>query len=152
MASPRTLLSFYENVGASFTVDGDDLVVRPTSLVTPGIVEHLRENKAAIMEILRERRRDEASLKQAATFGLVARWSREFGYISIHDPADGTWHDLDRKDAPEWALGECRRRRELWKAGDRRAYDLTAAQMEKLWEADHLPEPGLIVEEHPLPE
>jgi hypothetical protein len=94
----------------------------------------------------------ERRAKQAAEVGLVAKWSKHFGYITIHDPTSGERHDLTRKDAPPWAKWEARRRKALWKAGDRRASDLTSAQMEKIWEAEYPPDPGLIVEEHPLPE
>jgi hypothetical protein len=40
----------------------------------------------------------------------------------------------------------------LWRAGDRRAFKLTAAQMEELWREENPEDPGLIIEEHPLEE
>jgi len=84
--------------------------------------------------------------------GLVATWSVEFGYISLHDPTTGEWHDLRTADAPGWAMGEARRRKELYKSGNRRAYRLTARDIEEIWEAEHAePEEG-IVEEHPVEE
>jgi hypothetical protein len=36
----------------------------------------------------------------AAQLGLVATWSAEFGHVSIHDPVEGEWWDLQTKDAP----------------------------------------------------
>jgi hypothetical protein len=71
--------------------------------------------------------------EKAAALGLVAKWSVEFGYVSTHDPTTGEWHDLLTKEAPDWAVREARRRKELYKDGNHRAYDLTAADMEEIW-------------------
>jgi len=48
-------------------------------------------------------------------------------------------------------MGEARRRKELYKSGNQRAYRLTARDMEEAWKSDQPPEEG-IVEEHPLEE
>jgi hypothetical protein len=59
------------------------------------------------------------------------------------------------KEAPERALDEARRRKELWRVGRRDAYTLNVAQMEELWlaEQSELSEADEgIVENHPLPE
>jgi hypothetical protein len=60
--------------------------------------------------------------------GLIATWSVEFGYVSLHDPTTGEWWDLRTTDAPGWAMGEARRRKELYKSGNQRAYRLTARE------------------------
>ncbi len=91
-------------------------------------------------------------LERASELGLIARWSRHFGYISIHDPTTGEWHDLPTEDAPGWAKWEAHKRRELRRAGDRRAHDLTREDMEEIWEAEHLDLEKGIVEDHPLEE
>ncbi len=85
--------------------------------------------------------------------GLVARWASEFGYVSIHAPASGEWYDLRTKDAPGWAVREARKRKELWKAGEPRAYELTSIEMQRIWEAEQpaVREEG-IVEEYPVEE
>jgi hypothetical protein len=85
---------------------------------------------------------------EAEQLGLVATWSIEFGYISIHDPLTGEWWDLQTKEAPDWAVREARKRRELYKDGNRRAYRLTSQEMEDIWKAER--EPEGIVEEHPI--
>lgn len=69
----------------------------------------------------------------------------------MHDPATGEWHDLQTKDAPEWAVGEARRRKEQYRGGNRRAYRLTSSEMEELWRAESPVDEG-IVEDHPLEE
>jgi hypothetical protein len=60
--------------------------------------------------------------------GLIATWSVEFGYVSLHDPTTGEWWDLRTTDALGWAMGEARRRKELYKSGNQRAYRLTARE------------------------
>lgn len=75
-------------------------------------------------------------LESASELGLVARWASEYGFIAIHDPSTGTWHDLPMKDAPGWAKREAFRRRELYKEkGIRRV--LTAREMQGLWDEEH---------------
>lgn len=55
------------------------------------------------------------------------------------------------KDAPRWARWEARKRKELYRAGDRRAYELTSRHMAQIWEAELEREEvdEGIVEEHP---
>jgi hypothetical protein len=86
---------------------------------------------------------------ESARLGLIATWSAEFGYVSLHDPTTGEWHDLKTTVAPEWAVGEARQRKELYKSGNRRAYRLSARDMEEVWKSDQPPEEG-IVEDYPL--
>ena len=90
-------------------------------------------------------------LERASELGLVARWSRHFGYVSIHDPTTGEWWDLQTKDAPVWAKWEAHKRKELRKDGDTRAHELTSRDMEEIWEAERQGEEA-IVEEHPIEE
>jgi hypothetical protein len=72
------------------------------------------------------------NLARASRLGLIAMWSREFGYISIHDPTTGEWHDLSTKEAPDWARREAFRRKELRKCeGITRT--LTASEMQEIW-------------------
>jgi hypothetical protein len=88
----------------------------------------------------------------AGQLGLVAAWSGEFGYISMHDPTTGEWHDVQTGDAPGWARGEASKRKELYRAGNRKAYRLTSTQMNEIWREERSDEPVEegIVEDHPL--
>lgn len=79
--------------------------------------------------------------EQASATGLIAKWSPEFGYVSLHDPTTGEWHDLPTKEAPDWAKWEASKRKELYKGGNRNAYRLTSREMEKLWVGDHPDDP-----------
>ena len=83
---------------------------------------------------------------------MIATWSSTFGYVSIRDPIDGSWHDVQVADAPGWALGEARTRKQLYRSGRVGAYRLTSSQMEEIWQEEHLPEPEGIVDPNPLPE
>jgi hypothetical protein len=77
-------------------------------------------------------------LERASDLGLIARWSSEFGYVSIHDPTTGEWHDLTTKDAPVWAKREASKRKELRKhEGITRT--LSASEMEEIWEKEIAP-------------
>jgi hypothetical protein len=76
-------------------------------------------------------------LERAHDLGLVARYSREFGYISIHDPTTGEWHDVQTKEALPWARWEASKRKELRKRGV--TWLLTAREMEELFEAEQSP-------------
>ena len=92
-----------------------------------------------------------ADTTEAERLGLIATWSARFGYVSVHDPTTGEWHDLKTKDAPEWAVGEARRRKEQYRVGNRRAYRLTASEMGELWRAESPIDEG-IVQDHPREE
>lgn len=78
---------------------------------------------------------------ESERLSLVATWSVEFGYVSMHDPTTGEWHDLPTKEAPSWAIWEARKRKELYKDGNRKAYRLTSREMEKLWREEHPEDP-----------
>ncbi len=88
---------------------------------------------------------------EADALGLAASWSGEFGFISIHDPTTGEWWDLHWKDAPEWSRWEAKKRKELYKEGDRRAHRLTSREIAEIWAAENRTsrEEG-IVEENPV--
>src|SRR5215207_5490590 len=75
----------------------------------------------------------ERELEQASELGLIARWSRTFGYVAIHDPTTGEWHDLLTKEAPGWAKREAHKRKELSKFGGTHR-TLTASEMERIWQ------------------
>jgi TubC N-terminal docking domain len=57
----------------------------------------LCENKHALIQhVERERRR----LEEAASRGLVIKWAREPGYLFLHDPTTGEWHEVRASDCP----------------------------------------------------
>lgn len=92
-----------------------------------------------------------AKTTEAERLGHIATWSAQFGYVSIHDPTTGGWHDLQTKDVPEGTVGETRRRKEQYRGGNRRAYRLTSSEMEGLLRAESPVDEG-IVEDYSLEE
>jgi hypothetical protein len=120
----------------------------PASVPEP-VAKLAHPNRAKVPEFVR--RADEARGAQAAARGLTAKWSREFGFVSLHDPNSGEWHDVPGSSAPAWAKREAGTRKRLYRAGRRDAYDLTRAEMEEIWVAEHAPardwEPDFIQEE-----
>lgn len=49
-------------------------------------------------------------------------------------------------------MWEARKRKELYRDGNRKAYRLTSREMEEVWEAEYVSEPEGIVEDHPVEE
>jgi hypothetical protein len=49
-----------------------------------------RHKHALIRHLERERKR----LEEAERLGPVIKWSRESGYVALHDPTTGEWHDV----------------------------------------------------------
>ncbi len=85
-----------------------------------------------------------AARNRAAERGLVVKWAdyeTARGFLSIHDPTTGEWHDVPLKGAPAWAKSEAHKRRELYRAGNKRAYKLTSQEMEEIWEAERGADP-----------
>jgi hypothetical protein len=58
---------------------------------------------------LTERRN--SKLEEAGRRGFVARRSREPGWISLHDPTTGEWHDFPARDCFPSIVAEARTHR-----------------------------------------
>lgn len=107
--SARALLEDLREQDIRLEADGLTLRVdAPAEIDTEELRATLREHKRALIRHLeRERRR----LGEADRCGLVIKWSREPGYISLHDPTTGEWHDLATTDCPPWILEDARAHR-----------------------------------------
>lgn len=85
-------------------LEADGLTLRvdaPGEVVTDELRNTLREHKRALIRHLeRERKR----LEEAGRRGLVIRWAREPGYVAIHDPTTGEWHEVRASECPPWIL------------------------------------------------
>ena len=92
-------------------LEADGLMLRvdaPTEADTDELRAKLHEHKRDLIRLLeRERKR----LEEANRRGLVIRWSREPGYVSIHDPTTGEWHEVPAPGCPPWVLDEAKARR-----------------------------------------
>jgi hypothetical protein len=172
--SISVLLEGLKERGALVWVDGDRLRYSgPESALTPEALQRLKEHKTELLVLLTPQaenlaspqppssiaeateatnpsRFDQLKLERATKLGLIAKWAGEFGFVSIHDPTTGEWHDLHTKEAPDWARREAHKRKGIYRSGNSKAYRLTSREMEEIWEAEYVPELEGIVEDHPI--
>lgn len=77
----------------------------PETVATDELRDELREHKRDLIRLLeRERRR----LEEADRRGLVIKWARESGYVAIHDPLTGDWHEVEASGCPLWVLEDAK--------------------------------------------
>lgn len=90
--SVRALLGDLRARDAHLKVDGLTLRVdAPAGVITDEDRRVLGENKRAL---IRHLERERLRLEEADRRGLVIKWAREPGYISLHDPTTGEWHQV----------------------------------------------------------
>lgn len=105
----KALLEELRERDVRLEADGLTLLVdAPVETDTEELRVVLREHKRALIHHLeRERKR----LEEADRRGLVIKWSREPGYVSLHDPTTGDWHELAASACPSWILEDARAHR-----------------------------------------
>jgi hypothetical protein len=107
--SARALLEELCERDIRLKVDGLMLRVdAPTKSDTDELRTTLRKHKHALIRLLE---RERLRLEEADRRGLVIRWSRESGYVSLHDPTTGEWHEVPASECPLWILDEVKARR-----------------------------------------
>ena len=107
--SARALLEELRGCDIRLKADGLMLLVdAPTEADTDELRDMLREHKRPLIRLLE---RERLRLEEADRRGLMIRWSREPGYISIHDPTTGEWHELKASGCTLWVLDEAKARR-----------------------------------------
>jgi hypothetical protein len=106
--SAKALLEELRGRGLELGADGDRLLYRPKHLVTSGLLNALVEHKPSLLKLLEWERR---KLEEADRRGFFARWSREPGWISLHDPLTGEWHDWPAADCFPSIVAEANRHR-----------------------------------------
>jgi hypothetical protein len=93
--SAKTLLAELRGRGVEVVAEGELLRFRPRAAVTLELLDRLRAHKPSLLKLLEwERRKSE----EADRRGFVARRGREPGWISLHDPTTGEWHDFPARD------------------------------------------------------
>lgn len=92
----RFLISQLRDLGVSLTVEGENLTVdAPAGVLTAEHREALSGNKSEILELLtRESRKQEAADER----GLIIRYAKEPGWIALHDPTTGEWHEVRERE------------------------------------------------------
>ena len=93
--SAKTLVEELRDRGVELEVEGEMLRYRPKAAVTPEHLELLKAHKQGVIKLLEWKR---CRLEEADRRGFVARRSREPGWISLHDPLTGEWHDFPAAD------------------------------------------------------
>lgn len=81
------------------------LVDAPAEADAEELTAVLREHKRGLIRLLEHERR---RLEEADRRGLVIKWSREPGYISLHDPTYGEWHEVRASECPPSILESAR--------------------------------------------
>jgi hypothetical protein len=107
--SAKALLEELRDRDVRLEADGLALNVdAPARALTEELHGALREHKRALIRLLERERR---KLEEAESRGLVIRFSREPGYLSVHDPTTGDSHELPASCCPPWMLEDARARR-----------------------------------------
>ncbi len=112
--SVHALLEDLHARDAHLKVEGLTLRVNaPAGVITDEDRRMLQENKRALIRYLE---RERLKLEAADRRGLVIKWSREPGYLALHDPTTGEWHEVKASECPpsfvESAKAHNRRARE----------------------------------------
>jgi len=63
----------------------------PASFDEEALRYTLSKNKAALLRYLRQ---EQQELEEANKRGLIIQWSNKPGWISLHDPTTGEWHEV----------------------------------------------------------
>lgn len=88
----RTFLEGLRERDVRLEADGLSLLVdAPTGVLAEEDKQNLAENKQQLLKLLHWERK---KLEEADRRGVVIRWSREPGWISLHDPTTGEWHEV----------------------------------------------------------
>lgn len=105
----QTLLSELRGLGVELGVEGDRLTVdAPTGAINDALRTALVENKPRLLKLLTWEQR---KIEKADKRGLIIRRSRESGYISLHDPLTGEWHDVKESECLPGIVESAKRRK-----------------------------------------
>lgn len=81
-------------------LEADGLTLRvdaPAGTVTGDLRITLAQHKHSL---IRHLERERCRMEEAERRGLIIKWSREPGYISLHDPTTGEWHEVRKSECP----------------------------------------------------
>ncbi len=97
--------------------EGDRISVdAPAGVIDERLRKVLTENKPAIIKLLEWERR---KLRETDRRGLVIEWARERGWIALHDPTTGEWHEVKASECLPWAVDAANTRVRLQGRGPR---------------------------------
>ena len=105
----RDLIEELRGKGVVLEADGLTLHVgAPEETATEELQDTIRQHKRAL---IRHLERERNSLEAAHRRGLVIGWAREPGYVALHDPSTGEWHEVAAADCPPWVLEDAKSHR-----------------------------------------
>ena len=88
----RSLLEDLKQRGVLLEPDGETLRVdAPIGAIPEELRSALTEHKPRLLRLLEWERRNP---KEADRRGLRISWSKEPGWIALHDPTTGEWHEV----------------------------------------------------------
>jgi hypothetical protein len=88
----RSLLEDLRRRGVLLEANGERLHVdAPVGAIPEELRSALTEHKPRLLRLLEWERR---KLEEADRLGLLVRWSKEPGWIALHDPTIGEWHEV----------------------------------------------------------
>jgi len=76
------------------TLEADGLTLRVAAsedIATVELHESVSRHKHALIRLLESERK---RLVEAERIGLLIKWSKVPGYVALHDPTTGEWHDV----------------------------------------------------------
>jgi hypothetical protein len=96
--SASALIEDLRSKGVSLKAEGLTLrVAAPPEVATKELHDVVSRHKHALIRFLeRERKRFE----EADRRGLIIKWSKLPGYIALHDPTTGEWHEVNACECP----------------------------------------------------
>ena len=107
--SAKALLEELRGRGVELVMEGERLRYRPTSSVTPELLDRLKEYKPSLLKLLEWERR---KLDEAHRLGCLARWSKYPTWIELHDPTTGEWHEVRASECLPSVVAEADKYRE----------------------------------------
>jgi predicted metal-dependent hydrolase len=102
----RALLEELRTKGVTLEADGLTLrVAAPEDVATEELHETVSRHKHALIRLLERERKQ---LEAAERLGLLTKWSKEPGYVALHDPTTGEWHEVLAAECPPWVKEEAK--------------------------------------------
>lgn len=90
--SSRALLEDLRGRGVHLKTEGLRLHIdAPAEVVTDELRQQLAEHKH---DLIRMPEQDHNQLEKANRRGLIIRWAESPGWIKLHDPLTGEWHEV----------------------------------------------------------
>jgi predicted metal-dependent hydrolase len=92
----RALLEDFRRRDIRLQADGDRLLVdAPAEADTAELRAMLSQHKGDLLKVIRWEQR---KLAEADRRGLMIKWSKTPGWITLHDPTTGEWHEVRARE------------------------------------------------------